>query len=96
MVWKVRADCTYTSTTNKSARQSAVEALLSGYPSAVPATGEENRYPGGVTSQSASRFTVAYDFASGASAQAFATALTDAVTQSARSATLVSVHDAGG
>ena len=97
MVWKVRADCTYTTAANKTARQSAAEALLPSYPTAVVPTYEASigRFPGGITSQSTTRFTVCYDFADGATAQAFGNALLTAVTASARSSTLVSVHNAG-
>lgn len=98
MAWKVRADCTYTTATNKAARQAAVEALLAAYPTAVvPAYAAQiGRFAGGVTSQSSTRFTVALDFGDGSVAAAFASELHSAIAASPRSQTLVSVHEAEG
>lgn len=90
-MWKVRADCTYTTSANKTARQTAVQTLIDSYPTAVVA--EPGRFEGGLTSQSSTRFTVAYDFVDVGTAQAFHTALMSSVTASTRSVTLVSIHE---
>lgn len=100
VVWKVRADCTYTTTANKTSRQAAVESLLASYPTAEAPTyaATIGRFPGGVTSQSTTRFTVAFDFedADTAAAQAFYNALLSTVSTVARAQTLVSIHYASG
>lgn len=97
-MWKVRADCTYTKASDKNARQSAVEALLASYPTAiVPAYAADiGRFAGGVTSQSSTRFTVAYDFDAQADALAFESAVRTALAAAAKSQTMVTVHQAEG
>lgn len=96
MVWKVRADCTFTTAANKTARQSQVESMIASYPEAYPSPITTGRFPGGVVSQSTTRFTVCYDVPDeyGAVARAFADAVHSAMNTSAKSATLVSVHKA--
>jgi hypothetical protein len=96
VVWKVRADCTYTTAANKDARQAAVEALLPQHPAMYPSPITVGRFPGGVVSQSTVRFTVCYDAVDGdfAAAQAFSSALTTTIAAVARAQTLSSIHKA--
>lgn len=100
MVWKVRADCTYTTTNNKQAREADVQSVINSYPTAIiPNYADElGRFSGGLTSQSSTRFTVSYDFddTEGDVAGAFASDLHSALASSAKSTTMVSVHHAKG
>lgn len=97
VVWKVRADCTYTTTNNKNTRQAAIEAIVAAYPQGWNSN-VTGRFPGGVTSQSSTRFTVAVDFAAAdvEAAKGFASEMRDALSASARNQTYFSIHDAGG
>jgi len=98
MVWKVRADCTYTTAANATSRISAVQALLPSHPLAVPSDIAVGRFPGGITTQSSTRFTIAFDFDDSDSAAAtdFASALHTALNASTKSTTNISVHLAKG
>lgn len=100
MVWKVRADCTYTTTANKTSRQSAVEALLPSYPTAIAPgyANELGRFGGGVISQSTLRFTVCYDFVDADKdvASAFAAALQTTISAATRAGNFVTIHLARG
>jgi len=81
-MWKVRADCTYTSSGNKSTRQAAAQGVVDSYPAAIVSDDPGARFPGGLISHSSTRFTVSYDF------------VMSAVTASARNSTLLSIHEA--
>lgn len=91
MAWKIRADCTYTTAANKTARQNAAQAVLDAH-EVDPVAG---RFAPGLTSLSTMRFTISVDAADQAVAMALLTDLGPALTASARSSTLFSVHDAG-
>lgn len=93
-MWKVRADCTYTTAANKTSRQTAVEGMMASYPEAIIPTTTLGRFAGGIISQSTTRFTVAFDFTDEAQATAFAAALHTSLAAAARAQTLVSIHEA--
>lgn len=93
MVWKVRADVTYTTSANKTTRQNEVQGILDTYNTLHWAA--EGRFPAGLVSHSTTRFTVSIDCPDEDSARTIMTDLRAALTASARSQTYFSYHDAG-
>jgi hypothetical protein len=91
MVWRVRADCTYTTSANKTTRQNAAQAVLDAH-SVEPVAG---RFSPGITSLSSTRFTLSVDVADLAELQSLIASLTPALTSSVRSQTYFSYHNAG-
>jgi hypothetical protein len=90
-MWKVRADCTYTTTANKTSAQSAAQAVLDAH-EVQPVAG---RFAPGITSLSTTRFTISVDVESSSAAQSMLADLTAALLSGkARAQTLFSVHDA--
>jgi hypothetical protein len=92
MVWKVRADCTYTTASTKTTAQSAAQTVLDSY-NVTPVAG---RFAPGIASLSTTRFTISVDAATQADAVAVQNDLTAAMLSGkTRAATIFSIHDAG-
>lgn len=89
MVWKVRADCTYTTAANKTAAQSAAQAAIDSY-NVIPVV---ERFAPGITSISTTQFTISVDVPNEVDALDLAAALnTGILSGKTRSKTLFTYH----